>query len=565
MNELAQARIELSLLEKQERELVKTLRDVRHAAEAQKTKIEELVKLLPPPIDRLPNELFLWIINLAIDATCALIEFSHRDPHDWKIKALMMVSRHWRNIIWHSPKLWNTIVVAPSWNRSRLKAYVERSHPSPVDVEIYGWPSSAQISDLNGVLDVAALCADRWRNVSIYAVHNIYVVLRRIRHLMLPSLARISMKDAPAFLGGTDIFDPQFFAPGNSPLLEYLEIGGDFITLSGLPILTSIKEIHIHLPYSTPLVFLERLSSYPRLATLTLSGDVGTLELPRPNSIRLPFLDKLICNLPDANSLLHAIVAPRLSHFKYNWSYADGNTFANLGSKFSSVSHLVLNSIHLESTPEDICSAFPNVQHVELYSDCADIMFQSTLPSFTWQHLEYLSIEGGEYAEDFDGAKVYDETIDEDVPEFLEGLINWLQQRQNTGQSGLRIRLSFFNGDADWISTMHDALHGLCILGWAGSAFNVSVGLCGTSTTPWLVCDFFLQILLISGLMSCRTCHLYLLTSQLVSACHFWRATSRKAPPDTRNHPNLNRWEVLSHELILSVNVQACSNTLVLM
>ena len=70
-------RCELSLLERREGELVKALCDVRHAAEAQRIKIKELVKGLPSPIrlpiDRLPNELLLSIVNLAIHATTDLI------------------------------------------------------------------------------------------------------------------------------------------------------------------------------------------------------------------------------------------------------------------------------------------------------------------------------------------------------------------------------------------------------------------------------------------------------------------------------------------------------------
>ena len=519
MDELAQARVGLSLLEKQERELVKTLCDVRHAAEEQRTKIKELAKRLPSPIDRLPNELFLLIIGLAIHATCTETELSYtsyRDAHDWKTKALMMVSHHWRNIIWHSSKLWSTIVVAPSWQKSRLKAYVERSSPSPMHIEIYGWPPWTQDSDLDEIFDIVTLCADRWRNVSIYAADNVHPILRRIRHLMLPSLARISMEYFPAFLdGNSDTFNPRFFTPGNSPFLEYLDIGGDFITSSGLPILPSIKELHIYLPphtNSASPTFLERLSLYPRLASLTLSGDIRTLGLLRPNSIQLSFLDKLICDFPDARSLLHAIVAPRLSHFEYSQTYADSNMFTDLGSKFDNVSCLVLSRTHMGSNLGDIYSAFPNVRHVELHRNYADIIFQNALSSFTWKHLEYLSIDGGKSIVGFDSTRGYDELIDHDIPDFLEGLANWLQLRQNSGQSGLRIKLSFFSGDANWISKMHDALNGLCVLEWEDSGFNVSVGLSGTSSTPWLVC-YFLHISLISGLMPCRTCHLYLLGS----------------------------------------------------
>ena len=156
---------------------------------------------------------------------------------------------------------------------------------------------------------------------------------------------------------------------------------------------------------------------------------------------------------------------------------------------------------------------------MELYRGSADIIFQSTPLFFTWQHPEYLSINGGEYFGNFDGEEAYDE-IKPDVPDFLEGLVKWLQLRQKVCQSDLRIKLSSFNGDANWISKMHDALYGLCVLEWVDSTFNMSVGLSGTSTTPSLVRDF-LDILLISGLMPCRTCHLYLLAAQPVSAGHF--------------------------------------------
>ena len=532
MDELTQARVKLSLLEKQERELVKTLCDVRLAAEAQRTKIKELVKRLPSPIDRLPNELFLLIIGLAIHATrieTELLYTSNPDADDWKTKALMMVSHHWRNIIWHSPKLWSTIVVAPSWQKSRLKAYVERSWPSPIDIEIYSWPSWEQDSQLDEMLDVAILCADRWRNVSVYAADNVHLALRRIRHLTLPSLARLSMEHIPAFLdGNSDIFDPQFFTPGNSPFLEYLEIGGDFITSFGLPMLPSLKELHIYLPpptSNTSPTFLERLSMYPRLVTLTVSGDARTLELLRPNSILLPILDELICTLPNASSLLHTIVAPRLSYFNYHpWTHSDGTIFAGLGSKFSSVRHLALRGTHLGSNLEDIFSAFPNVRHVELHRNNADVIFKGTFSSATWQHLEHLSIYGGKPIVGFD-------RIDHDIPDFLEGLVNWLQLRQNSGQSDLRIQLSFFVGDANWISKMYDALNGLCVLEWVAIAFSAPVGLSGTSIAPWLV-NQFLHILLISGLTSCRTWYLYLLASQPVSATRFWRVISREVTSD---------------------------------
>ena len=378
MDELAQARIELSLLEKQEGELVKALCDVRHAAEAQRIKIKELVKGLPspirPPIDRLPNELLLSIVNLAIHATTDLIMSNalydtYDDGDDWKTKALMKVSRHWRNIILHCPNLWNTIIIEPSWNKSQLKAYMERSSPSPVDIEIYGWESWTNESNLNEMFDVAALCADRWRSVKIFKADHIRFILHKFRHLMLPSLARVSIEHVPAALdGNSDIFSLPLFTPGNSPFLEYLRIGGEFITASGIPMLSGLKELHIDLPHSTPAIFLERLSSYPRLATLTLSGDVRTLGLLHSNSIRLPLLDKFICKVSNATPLLRAIVALRLAYFEYipdNKRYSEPTVFTELGPN-SVASATLFCAVHTCRLNKGLCPALPDVRHMEL-------------------------------------------------------------------------------------------------------------------------------------------------------------------------------------------------------
>ena len=70
---------------------------------------------LPAPINRLPNELLLNILDLAIHAATELELTRTSKAHDWKTEVLMKVSRHWRNIIPHCPILWNTIVVQPSW------------------------------------------------------------------------------------------------------------------------------------------------------------------------------------------------------------------------------------------------------------------------------------------------------------------------------------------------------------------------------------------------------------------------------------------------------------------
>jgi len=83
MDELAAARAELNRLEKQEQELLKQLFAVRFVAQAQRTKVEGLIKQVPVLVDRLPNELLFQIIELSIQT--ALVPCKSYDVHlGWK-------------------------------------------------------------------------------------------------------------------------------------------------------------------------------------------------------------------------------------------------------------------------------------------------------------------------------------------------------------------------------------------------------------------------------------------------------------------------------------------------
>lgn len=511
MDELAEARAKLAVLEKQERELVISLCDVRQAAEAQRTKIKKLVNQLPSPIGRLPNELLLRIIELAVQATSELEYLcNHNDLHEWQTEGLMKVSRHWRNAVLHCPKLWTAIDVAPSRSNSHVKAYVKRSWPYLVDVKIHSWRSwmvDGQ-SKFDALFDVAALCSDRWRSISIPSMDwtCLHAAMSKVRPLILPSLRRVSMENVPASLESPDAFNPRFLIPGNSPFLEYLEIGGSYITSPSFPILPNVKAVHVHLQHhedsedGEPPVFLERLASYPKLTTLTFSGNADTLELLRPDSVRLPFLEKLICKAPHACALPYAIVVPKLSHFEYSpprRGYLTDDMFSELDGKFSSVSRLVLNSRRMPYEGDTVFSTFPNVRHAELSKHDADIIFRKGLTSLTWPQLETLTINGGHYY----GERIPNDDEDDDdyVPRknddslvFLDGLANWLQQRRDAGQPMLRIKIASFGGESDWISNMHDALHGLCVLELTSDImFSMYVRLMGTSSTDstlWLVC-----------------------------------------------------------------------------
>ena len=79
MGELTEACVELARLEKQEQEVIEQLYNVRTAIRAQRTKLDELIRGIHAPIDRLPNELLLRIFELSIHAS--ILAFPSCDVH----------------------------------------------------------------------------------------------------------------------------------------------------------------------------------------------------------------------------------------------------------------------------------------------------------------------------------------------------------------------------------------------------------------------------------------------------------------------------------------------------
>ena len=91
-------------------------------------------------------------------------------------------------------------------------------------------------------------------------------------------------------------------------------------------------------------------------------------------------------------------MAPRLAYFEYipdNKRYSEPTVFTELGPKFSSVSHLVLRCTHLKIKQGPLSSTSRCTTHGTARG-WANTVFESTLPSSAWQHLEYLSINSGE-------------------------------------------------------------------------------------------------------------------------------------------------------------------------
>ena len=105
MDELAHARVELTLLEEKARQLLEQLLDVRATIATQRAKIDELSRasLRPSAINRLPTEILVSIL-LGLD-------FCSHDDLERK-QELASVCRRWRDVILRTPCFWSTISLA---------------------------------------------------------------------------------------------------------------------------------------------------------------------------------------------------------------------------------------------------------------------------------------------------------------------------------------------------------------------------------------------------------------------------------------------------------------------
>jgi len=223
---VTEARVELARLEKQEQELIEQLYNVRTAVRAQRTKLDELIRQIRAPINRLPNELLLRIFELAIHAS--VLAFPSCDVHrHWK-RELAGVSRYWRDMVLQSPRLWTTIKLAPTWSESFVKAHVARSSRSPLDIEICTQDGVTQTLTFRASVGILVDCAQRWRSLTIRSDVDGYPLselLKRMEHNVFPSLTHVTAERVPSFLMGRF---SQFYSE-RCPHLQHLDLGKGFI------------------------------------------------------------------------------------------------------------------------------------------------------------------------------------------------------------------------------------------------------------------------------------------------------------------------------------------------
>ncbi|KAI6138015.1 hypothetical protein EDD17DRAFT_1771105 [Pisolithus thermaeus] len=502
-NELNEARAVLAALERQEQELLDQLRRVHFAKQAQRTKMEELARQFPrPPISRLPNELLLRIFKLLLGA--ATLEDGTRTSDlqlSWK-QGLAGVSRHWRDVILNSPCLWTTIIITPVCKVASMKVHLQRSSQFTLDIEVCSWDHPGREDALKDLFVVLVPHAHRWRSFAIrdnVRETYIYAVLDELQQLSFPSLTRVSLSNVPISPPEELAPKPVFFRQGACHRLKYLNLVGDFTDAASFQIPLSVTTVSLDFRFDLiedeqhwiPDLF--RSFSCLQLTSLTVAGYISNYHLP-PNSIQLPLLEKFVCNLSHAKAVVQAIVTPSLSHMECHhsgsWGESPKNVFTGLGSKFTGVHCLALSELYLmlpnrDSTEtQDICLAFPNIRHLILGNGDAELMLHPDVATH-WQYLESLTIHSD--AEDTSG--------------LLDRLLPWLKRRRDLSQPVIKVRFKgSMNGRA--ISSLYEALHGVCTLEWSGVVYHPEVVICGTADDqPWL------ELLEVSSPFPSFTCH----------------------------------------------------------
>jgi len=422
MDELTEVRVELARLEKQEQELIGQLCNVRIAVRAQKTKLDELIRRMHAPIDRLPNELLLRILELSIDPY--VLAFPSCDIYrHWKRK-LASVSRHWREMVLGTPRFWSTIRLHPTWSKSFVKAHVTRSCQSPLDIEIC---DQRITQTFRASLDILVNCAQRWRSLIVHGP-VLSSLLKRMEHRVFPSLTHISVECVPSCSTGKFL---RFYSE-RCPQLQHLDLEKGFIPSLDFLIPPSLTSFAFDLGNRDSSPILQHVS-LQKLTMLSLSGSGGDLNL-HPNSLHFPLLKRFIlCNVSRTKMLIRAIVAPNLSHFTYH------PRDLRVG----------------DYDAEDICSSFPAVCHMDLDWDVMMSVFRpGNIPNPDyWPNLKKLTVH----------------RPSECSMKFLRGLITWLEGRKNMQRPKLLVKFAFPDHyDLNWglISTLYEALHKRCILEW---------------------------------------------------------------------------------------------------
>jgi hypothetical protein len=113
-------------------------------------------------ISRLPNEMLLAIFEEAV--ACQDPGAEQRAEF-----TISKVSRRWRDLAIHSPRLWRRVCVTPRFAPGMLELYKTRASRA-LDIEIWGWRDRRDFQRFDSALEMMLDSCSRWRSLSIACV-----------------------------------------------------------------------------------------------------------------------------------------------------------------------------------------------------------------------------------------------------------------------------------------------------------------------------------------------------------------------------------------------------------
>lgn len=396
-------------LETSRESLLRQLAEVDKRLEVERAQYAQLRNELVP-IHSLPNELLAFVFA---DAH-ALLRANPSGKADLAaLRFLVETSRvclRWRQVILHTPLLWNTLVMTVTSGfkgniaaQEYLKAHLRRSNDAFLDMIVYA--DTEDPSDLNLFFDTITPHAARWRRFSIeMRCADINMVRPHFANLDAPKLRHLSFNvcgtpEGRSFMSPRAPYptiSPQIFLNG-LPELSVLRLAN--ASISNLhPQSTSIQTLHIggwESAYFTWVQLKSLLESLPQLQNLSLH-DVCVRHntrdpLDQPSPIHLPELRSIRVHKPftPIDRILPLLTVPKLEGVSlYDMEYFDCT-------EIPSVKHLLLQASAFDELHfEHLFAAFPNVEDLTVDGDAYQLYEAALnqLPKHPWRTLRRLTV-----------------------------------------------------------------------------------------------------------------------------------------------------------------------------
>ncbi|KAG6330215.1 hypothetical protein ID866_8873 [Astraeus odoratus] len=414
------------------------------------------------PINYLPSELFLSILDFAIHAEASNLY----DPR--RVQELAMVSRRWRDTIHNFPMFWTTIILSPQWSTTLVETHVQRSRNRLLDIRVLHWNNIDDPKLLRQLLRALLPCASRWCNfiVEYFRVDRILDIIVETIESVKPSFPSLIRFALCGVYGLT--YPPQFLKHENVPSLEELVLScAESCGIVQIP--PTVSSLYLEASISDTIPTAPFSISQPSgiLTTLTIWG--YELHPFPPNSLHFPSLKSLTFAANELGLMLDALVAPQLSTLCYRSNdvqdeMPDGSQIV---AKFPVLYHFQLfTSPFIDDVTACICDTFPAVRHLELPTYWIESLFSldnGYCFADEWEDLQLCEV--------YWSAPDSGHGIAQDISQF----VSWLEQRRLMGKPMLHVRIRGVRKMAYPVSVVQNALQDNCILELEGVNFDTQV------------------------------------------------------------------------------------------